>query len=72
MSELPEHIKKAIQRKTELMNEHQGLLMINVYARDIDFQVEVNARIVKVRRELAEVEGEIERYIDAGKQPSKS
>jgi hypothetical protein len=69
MSELPDYIKKAIQRQTELSMEQQGIMLTNVYAASVEFQVELNSRLVAVRRELAEVTGVIERYVEIGKKP---
>jgi hypothetical protein len=68
-SELPDYIKKAIQRQTELTMERQGIMLTNVYAASVEFQVELNTRLVQVDRELAEVSGMIQRYVEIGKKP---
>jgi hypothetical protein len=68
-AELPDYIKKAIERQTVLSMELQGIMLTNVYSASVEFQVELNSRKVKVERELAEVSGTIQRYIDIGKKP---
>jgi hypothetical protein len=69
MSELPDYIKAAIERQTQLTMERQGIMLTNVYAASVQFQVELNTRLVQVDRELAEVTGTIERYVELGKNP---
>jgi hypothetical protein len=69
MSELPDYIKKAIERQTTLGMELQGIMLTNVYGASVQFQVELNTRKVEVERELAEVTGMILRYIELGKHP---
>jgi hypothetical protein len=67
MKELPEHIKKAIERQTVLRMTLQGILLTNIYGQTVEFQIELNTRKVEVERELAEVTGTIQRYIEEGK-----
>jgi len=69
MRELPDYIKKAIERQTALGMEQQGLMLTNVAGASVEFQVELNTRLVQVQRELAEVTGTIQRYIEEGKRP---
>jgi hypothetical protein len=66
LSELPDYIKAAIERQTILGMELQGIMLTNVHAASVEFQVELNTRKVKVERELAEVTGMIRRYVNLG------
>jgi hypothetical protein len=67
-AELPEHIQKDVARQTELEWELKGIEMTNVYDKDMEWQIKLNARRIQVLRELAEVGGRIDRYIDQGRQ----
>jgi hypothetical protein len=69
MKELPDYIKKAVERQTALGMELQGIMLTNVYGASVEFAVELNSRKVQVERELAELTGMIQRYIDEGKRP---
>jgi hypothetical protein len=65
-TELPDHIKEAIQRQTLLRMTLEGILLTNIYGTTVEYQIKLNTQKVQVQRELAEVTGVIQRYIDEG------
>jgi hypothetical protein len=64
---LPERIRLAVAEKGPLELRLQAIQMTNTYGQTTDFLIELNTQKIQVERRLAELNGQISRWIEEGR-----
>jgi hypothetical protein len=67
LPDLPERIRLAVAEKGPLELRLQAIQMTNTYGQTTDFLIELNTQKIQVERRLAELSGQIARYIEEGR-----